>query len=81
MNEAAIESWTEEVLKTKQEKYPISQERITVVICANVDGTEKRGLLAVGKFQNLRCFKCKNKLLVTYEGKSKAWVTAELFER
>ena len=81
MNEAAIESWTEEVLKRKLEKYPNSQERITVVICANMDGTEKRGLFAVGKFHNPRRFKCINKLPVTYEGKRKAWVTAELFER
>jgi hypothetical protein len=35
----------------------LSKERITLVVGANMDGTEKLPLLAIGKFAKPRCFK------------------------
>ena len=34
-----------------------SKERITVLVCANMTGTEKLPLLVIGKFAKPRCFK------------------------
>ena len=34
-----------------------SKERITLLVCANMDGTEKLPLLAIGKFKSPRCFR------------------------
>ena len=34
-----------------------SKERITAMVCTNMDGSEKWPLLVIGKFKNPRCFK------------------------
>ncbi|XP_031340904.1 tigger transposable element-derived protein 4-like [Photinus pyralis] len=57
----------------------LSKERITVLVCANMSGTEKRKLLVIGKSQNPRCFKNVRSLPVDYRANSKAWMTSELF--
>ena len=35
----------------------LSKERITVLVAANADGTEKLPLFSIGKFKTPRCFK------------------------
>jgi transposase-like protein/uncharacterized membrane protein len=56
-----------------------SKERITVVVCSNMDGSEKWPLFVIGKFKSPRCFKGLKKLCVNYRANSKAWMTSELF--
>lgn len=57
-----------------------AKERLTVVLCANMTGTEKWPLLSVGKFMNPRSFEGIRKLPVLYEGNHRAWVTPDLFQ-
>lgn len=49
-----------------------SKERITVAVCANMDGSDKMKLLVIGKFQNPRCFKNVKSLPVDYYYNRKA---------
>lgn len=58
-----------------------SKERITVFVCANMTGTEKRKLLVIGKSKTPRCFKNCKVLPVNYTANSKAWMTSEIFEK
>lgn len=58
----------------------LSKERITVLIGANMDGTEKLPLLVIGKSTHPRCFKNVNSLPVQYEANKKAWMTSDIFE-
>lgn len=58
----------------------LSKERITVLIVANLLGTEKRKLLVIGKSRNPRCFKNVMQLPVNYTSNKKAWMTSEIFE-
>lgn len=56
----------------------LSKVRLTVLVAANMSGTEKRKLLVIGKSANPRCFK--NKILpVKYKANSKAWMTSDIF--
>ena len=56
----------------------MSKVRITVLVAANMCGTEKRKLFVIGKSANPRCFK--NKILpVKYRSNSKSWMTSNLF--
>jgi hypothetical protein len=43
----------------------LSKERISVLLCTNMTGNEKRPLLAIIKFRNPHCFKNKT-ILVEY---------------
>lgn len=70
-------------LKFKGEKCiggKLSKERITVFVCANMTGTEKRDLLVIGKSRNPRCFKSVKRLPVKYRTNKKAWMTSAIFE-
>jgi hypothetical protein len=58
----------------------LSKDRITVLVCPNSDGTEKRKLLVTGKSKNLRCFKNVKSLPVRYSANRKSWMTSDLFE-
>lgn len=49
-----------------------SKVRVTVLLCANMDGTEKVPALVVGKSASPRCFKGKRKLQVSYVSNRKA---------
>jgi hypothetical protein len=53
---------------------------ITVLLCANAGGTEKRKLLVIGKSKNPRCFKQAKSLPIRYSANKMAWMTSELFE-
>lgn len=56
-----------------------SKERLTVLLCANMTGNEKRKLLVIGKSKQPRCFKNVKKLPVRYAANRKAWMTSEIF--
>lgn len=58
----------------------LSKERITLLVGANMDGTEKLPLLMVGKSANPRCFKNVKSKPVDYVSSSRAWMTGTLFE-
>ncbi|GFR77121.1 tigger transposable element-derived protein [Elysia marginata] len=55
------------------------KDRITVLTCANMDGSHKLPLFVIGKFKTPRCFKGVCKLPVEYQANSKAWMTAGIF--
>jgi hypothetical protein len=56
-----------------------SKERITMLVCANSSGTEKKPIFIVCKAANPRCFK--NKVVpLKYEANTKAWMTGKIFE-
>ena len=58
-----------------------SKERITVMICRNMDGSEKLQPLVIGKYASPRCFKHAKKLPVEYFANSSAWMTREIFQQ
>ena len=57
-----------------------SKDRITLLVGANMDGTEKLPLLMIGKSRNPRCFKNVKTKPIEYRSNVKAWMTANLFE-
>ena len=56
-----------------------SKERRAVLVCANMDGSQKLPLLVTGKFARPRCFKNARTLPVQYESNTKAWMVGNLF--
>lgn len=55
------------------------KERLTVLLCTNSDGSDKRVPIIIRKSAKPRCFKNVKKLPVTYYANSKAWMTSEIF--
>jgi hypothetical protein len=60
----------------------VAKDRITVLLCANADGSEKRKPLIIGKYQKPRCFKSvkPQSLGVDYCANKNAWMTGVLFQ-
>ncbi|KAK8771219.1 hypothetical protein V5799_025538 [Amblyomma americanum] len=58
-----------------------SKERVTVMVVANMTGSEKLPLFVVGKSSNPRCFKNIRSLPTDYVANRKAWMTGELFKQ
>ena len=74
----------EKTLRVKGEKCmcrKLSKERVTVLVGANMSGSEKRKLLIIGKSKNPRCFKHVKNLPVEYDVNKKAWMSSEIFTR
>lgn len=59
----------------------VSKDRITVVLAANMDGSEKLEPLVIGKSKNPRCFKNVKHLPVAYNANSNAWMTGVIWEQ
>ncbi|UYV75218.1 TIGD4 [Cordylochernes scorpioides] len=55
-----------------------SKERITVLVCCNMDGSEKLPLLYIGKYRRPRCFHGMN-IPSNYHFNKKAWKTGAIF--
>uniref|UniRef100_A0A1B6G5E8 HTH CENPB-type domain-containing protein n=1 Tax=Cuerna arida TaxID=1464854 RepID=A0A1B6G5E8_9HEMI len=73
----------DKTLQFKNEKCvggKLSKVRLTVFVCANMTGTEKRKLLVIGKSAKPRCFKNVKRLPVNYTANKKAWMTSKIFE-
>ena len=56
-----------------------SKDRVTVLVGANADGSEKLPLLVIGKSKKPRCFKNVNSLPVVYDASKKAWMNSTIF--
>ncbi|NXK16103.1 TIGD4 protein, partial [Arenaria interpres] len=59
----------------------LSEERITVAVGTNMDGSEKLPLLVIGKNKSPCSFKDVRSLSVDYEANDMAWMTSEVFEQ
>ena len=57
-----------------------SKKRVTVLLCSNMDGSEKKPPLLIGKFNKPRCFNGVKKLPVEYKANRKAWLTGDVFK-
>lgn len=57
-----------------------SKERLTLLQCVNMSGTDKLPLLIIGKSKRPRCFKGVKTLPVDYANNTKAWMTKILFK-
>ena len=58
-----------------------SKERLTILLGANMDGSEKLRPLVIGKFLKPRCFKNVKSLPLDYDANKKAWMNANIFEK
>lgn len=56
-----------------------SKRRLTVLLCVNSDGSDKRVPLVIGKSARPRCFKGAHRMPVTYTANAKAWMTRGIF--
>lgn len=56
-----------------------SKDRVTVLLAANMDGTEKLKPLMIGKSAKPRCFKNIKSFPMIYRSNRKAWMTSEVF--
>ena len=56
------------------------RNRLTVLVCANMTGTDKKQLFVIGKSLKPRCFKNVKKLPVEYTANKKAWMASEIFK-
>nr|AOE48153.1 CENP-B-like protein 1 [Locusta migratoria] len=57
----------------------VQKDRITALVCSNMDGTEKLPLLVIGKAGKPRCFKNIKTLPCTYKHNNTAWMTSKIF--
>ena len=55
------------------------KERLTALVATNMDGTDKRPLLVIGKSKQPRCFRGLTSLPLSYTSNKNAWMTAEIF--
>ena len=55
------------------------KERITVLLCCNMTGSEKKKPFVIGKSKMPRCFKGVKNLPVAYAANENAWMTTALF--
>lgn len=56
------------------------KERLSVLFCCNMDGTEKKKPFVIGKFEKPRCFRGFNlDAFCFYKNNSKAWMSSNLF--
>ena len=55
------------------------KERLSLLVAANMDGSQKLDLLLIGKFKKPRCFKNVQHLPVPCEANAKAWMTSTVF--
>ena len=60
-----------------------NQERITIALCTNADGTDKLPLLVIGNATNPRCFRDvdRDSIGCMYLANQKAWVTQGVFKK
>ena len=57
-----------------------AKDRITALVTVNMDGTDKRPLLVIGKSKNPRCFRGVQQLPTPYKNNSNAWMTGDIFQ-
>ena len=57
-----------------------NKARVTILVGANIAGTEKLPLLMIGKSRKPRCFRGCQTLPCTYDSNAIAWMTRKIFE-
>ena len=57
-----------------------SKEKVTILVCTNLSGSDKCPLLTIGKFRHPRCFNGVCCLPMQYEANKSAWMTLSIFE-
>ena len=57
-----------------------SKQRVTLLLGANMDGSDWLHPLLIGKFANPRCLKNVHSLPVTYKHGKKAWMTSQILK-
>ncbi|GBN71081.1 Tigger transposable element-derived protein 4 [Araneus ventricosus] len=73
-----------QTLKFKGEKCvggKLSKVGITILVCTNVNCSEKQKLTVIGKSQKPRCYKNVKKLPVDDKSTKEAWMTSDLFQK
>ena len=58
-----------------------AKERVTALVACNMDGTDKRPLLVIGKSKEPRCFRGLPHLPTQYMNSGNAWMTGALFRK
>lgn len=58
----------------------VPKDRLTIMCCANSDGSHKLPLFVIGKSKSPRCFKGVKSLHVKYSFNKNAWMTTILFK-
>jgi len=58
-----------------------AKDRITIMLCCNMSGSELLKPLVIGYSQKPRCFKHVKSLPVEYHWNKKAWMTTRIFEK
>jgi hypothetical protein len=56
----------------------VNKERITILVCVNLDGTQELALLVIGKSKQPLCFRNSKLLPCTYHHKKTAWMICEI---
>jgi len=70
------------VCKNIRKGSKIIKDRISVLLCVNMTGSVRRKPYVIGKFAKPRCFKhFSPKKLVDYNSSSRAWMTADIFNK
>lgn len=59
--------------------HKLIKDRLTVMFCANADGSHKIPPLLIGKSKKPRCFKEGQPLPIDYIHQKKAWMTTDIF--
>lgn len=59
----------------------LSKERLTVLVGANMSGTNRLKPLVIGKSKHPRCFNNVTTLPVSYDANTKAWMTQAIFSK
>ncbi|KAJ8952579.1 hypothetical protein NQ318_004124 [Aromia moschata] len=69
----------EEIFTDETDK--LSRERLTVLVAANMTGSEKVKLVIIRKAKQPQCFKNVKSLHTEYENNPRAWMGSVLFEK
>ena len=57
-----------------------SKERVTFLLCTNMDGSQKMPVFALGRFAQPRSFRGVKTVPVDYSANASSWMTSELFK-
>ncbi|KAL3859266.1 hypothetical protein ACJMK2_009493 [Sinanodonta woodiana] len=57
-----------------------AEDRLTILLACNMDGSEKLDALVIGNSKSPKCFKNLKKLPAQYEASQNAWMTTEIWQ-
>lgn len=59
----------------------LSKMRVTILLCTNIKGTDKRPPVVIGESKQPRCFTGTVRMSIKYFANSKSWITQAIFEK